>query len=222
TPMPRPKAAPPPFRSFLSRLAHFIGWSVMSNLAYNGYNHLPPLLLGLLAGPVPVAVYQAARNLVQPLSTLASAVDNFDKPRAARALANSGVPGMAGALGRTTLALILGSAPYLVLLLAMGGPVTRLVYGDRFPTATAAMPWFAAMQVTMIAAYPLETALFIVRRPDLLFWGRVVAAAAAIALCVTLIPGHGLDGAMAGLVGGMAVSAVAAAFNLLRDRSWIR
>jgi O-antigen/teichoic acid export membrane protein len=213
-PTPCSAAGAPPFGAFLSRLAHFIGWSVMSNLAYNGYAHLPPLILGALAGPVPVAVFQAMRNFAQPLATLTTAIDNFDKPRAARAMAKDGTLGLRRALLRTTAALATLSAPYLILLAVMGDRLIRTFYGSRYDGHSHVLWWFVGAHLAVVVAYPLETSLFLIRRPDLLFRSRLVAALAGIALSVTLVPTWGITGAMAALIGGLAVSGVAAAVQL--------
>jgi O-antigen/teichoic acid export membrane protein len=204
----------PPFLPFLARLRHFIGWSVMSNLAFNGYAHLPALLLGALAGPVPVAVYQAMRNFSQPLATLTTAIDNFDKPRAARAMALNGIAGLRRALGHTTAALAILAVPYLLVLVVWGDRLVELVYGQRYDGTLHVLWWFAALFVAGIATYPLETALFLLRRPDLLFRGRLVAAAAGTGLSLLLVPHWGVAGAMAAMIGGMMVSGIGAAILL--------
>ncbi len=137
-------ANPPEFLPFLRNLAHFIGWSVASNLAYNGYGHLPPLILGALAGPGPVALFQAMRNFTQPLSTAATAVDNFDKPRAARAYAADGMPGLRRALTHTTTAMAVLVVPYCIMLVLAGDWLVGLVYGHRYGDPTETLAWFAA------------------------------------------------------------------------------
>lgn len=218
--LPKP-AEPPAFRPFLARLAHFIGWSVMSNLAYNGYGHIPPLILGALAGPVPVAVFTAIRNFTQPLSTLSTAIDNFDKPRAARALATDGPAGLRHALGQTGGALVAFTLPYLLVLVTFGDPIVGLVYGDRYGDPTHTLLWFAVIHVAVAFVYPVETALFLLRRPDLLFQGRLVSASVGIGLCLLLIPRWGLAGAMAGITGGIVASGLAATLLLLRKKPWI-
>ncbi|MBX9633771.1 MAG: lipopolysaccharide biosynthesis protein [Magnetospirillum sp.] len=215
-------AKPPPFGPFLRKLAHFIGWSVASNLAYNGYGHLPPLILGALAGPEPVALFQAMRNFTQPLSTAATAVDNFDKPRAARALAAEGAPGLRRALTHTTTAMAVLTLPYLLLLIVAGDWLVALVYGPRYGDPTTTLAWFAAAHVAIVFVYPLETALFLLRRPDLLFRGRIGSAICGIALCLVLVPVWGLGGAMAGITGGIIMSGLAAAFLLSREKPWTK
>ncbi|MCR6631813.1 MAG: oligosaccharide flippase family protein [Magnetospirillum sp.] len=215
-----PPAQPPAFGTFLRNLAHFIGWSVASNLAYNGYGHLPPLILGALAGPGPVALFQAMRNFTQPLSTAATAVDNFDKPRAARALAAEGVAGLRRALSHTALAMAAMTLPYVVMLILAGDWLVNLVYGQRYGDPTATLAWFGAVHVTVLFVYPLETALFLLRRPDLLFRGRIASALVGIGLCLALVPVWGLGGAMAGIAAGIAVSGLAALFLLVREKPW--
>lgn len=215
-----PPAEPPQFGPFLKNLGHFIGWSVAANLAYNGYGHLPPLILGALAGPGPVALFQAMRNFTQPLSTAATAVDNFDKPRAARALAAHGFAGLRRALTHTTAAMACMTLPYVVMLIVAGDRLVELVYGPRYGDPTLALAWFAAVHVAVVFVYPLETALFLLRRPDLLFRGRVVSAVMGVALCVALVPHWQLGGAMAGITGGIVGSGLAALFLLLREKPW--
>jgi len=213
---------PPQFLPFLKNLAHFIGWSVASNLAYNAYGHLPPLILGALAGPGPVALFQAMRNFTQPLSTAATAVDNFDKPRAARAMAADGFKGLRRALGHTTTAMAVLTLPYCVLLIVLGDWLVAQVYGARYGDPTTTLAWFAACHVVIVAVYPLETAMFLLRRPDLLFWGRIGSAITGVTLCFLLVPRWGLGGAMAGITGGIAMSGVAAAFLLAREKPWLK
>lgn len=220
TPKMAPPAKPPAFRPFLRNLAHFISWSVMSNLAYNGYGHIPPLILGAMAGPVPVAVFTAIRNFTQPLSTLITAIDNFDKPRAARALASEGPPGLKRELTNTALALAGFTLPYLAMLVIFGDTIVPWVYGKSYGDPTWALAWFAAAHIAIVIAYPLETSLFLLRRPDLLFFGRIVAATIGIALCVLLVPQWGIYGALAGITGGILASSLAAAWLLARLQPW--
>ncbi|MGE5517542.1 MAG: oligosaccharide flippase family protein [Bacteroidota bacterium] len=217
--LPKP-AEPPKFIPFLRNLAHFIGWSVASNLAYNGYSHLPPLILGALAGPGPVALFQAMRNFTQPLSTAATAIDNFDKPRAARALAAEGIGGLRRALTHTTTAMALMTLPYVVLLVLFGAQLVDLVYGPRYGDPTVTLAWFGAVHVAVIFVYPLETSLFLLRRPDLLFRGRVFSALIGVGLCGALVPRWGLGGAMAGITAGLIFSGLAALTLLLREKPW--
>lgn len=219
-PLKKPKIVPP-FGPFLARLAHFIGWSVMANLAYNLYGHIPPLILGALAGPVPVALFTAMRNFTQPLSTLATAIDNFDKPRAARALATDGPRGLRLALTHTAAAMGAFTLPYLVMLVTFGDWLVGQVYGNRYGDPTATLAWFAIVHIAVVFVYPVETALFILRRPDLLFRGRLVSAALGIGLCVFLVPHWGLAGAMAGIFAGISASGLAAFLLLQRDKPWI-
>lgn len=218
--LPQPEN-PPKFRQFLTDLRHFIGWSVASNLAYNGYAHIPPLILGAMTGPGPVALFQAMRNFTQPLSVAATAVDNFDKPRAARAYAADGVKGLKRALGHTTMAMTIMTLPYLVLLLTASDWLVSLVYEDRYTQTLPVLAWFALVHVAILFVYPLETGLFLLRRPDLLFIGRILSAVTGVGLCFALIPHWGLNGAMAGILGGTIVSGLAAYVLMKREKPWL-
>lgn len=217
--LPKPDT-PPKFVPFLKNLGHFIGWSVASNLAYNGYGHLPPLILGALAGPGPVALFQAMRNFTQPLSTAATAVDNFDKPRAARALAADGMDGLRRTLTHTTAAMATMTLPYVVFLVVAGQWLVPLVYGPRYGDPTLVLAWFGAVHVAVVFVYPLETSLFLLRRPDLLFRGRIFSAVIGVTLCLTLVPSWGLSGAMAGITAGIVFSGLAALAQLVWEKPW--
>ncbi len=202
------------FGQFLSGLAHFAGWSTASNLAYNAYYHLPPLILGVLAGPGPVGAYQALRNFTQPLFTLGTAVDNFDKPRAARAMAEEGLPGMRRQLGRTTTALFAMALPYCLLLAVFAPEALSLVYGDRYAGQVDVLWAWVLFGVVVMAVYPFETGLFLVRRADVLFRGRLVSALLGVGLAAAAIPHLGVLGAMLGLLSGTALSGFFAAYYL--------
>lgn len=209
---PRPMAwlPGPSFADFLHEIAGFLGWSLLSNLAYNGYYYLPPLILGALAGPLPVAVYQAMRNFTQPLNILGTAVDNFDKPRAARAMARQGIDGMWRQLLRTTVALVALGGPYMVLLAFFGEPLIGLVYADKYGDQVQILHLWILWNICSIAVYPLETALFVTRRPDLLFRGRMVAAVIGVGVTLIAAAPLGVVGTLYGLIGGTTVSGLMA------------
>lgn len=217
---PRPMAElpGPGFRAFLDDVAHFLGWSLLSNLAYNGYYYLPPLILGGLAGPLPVAVFQAMRNFSQPLNMLGTAVDNFDKPRAARAMVRHGVDGMWRQLLRTTGAMAVLGTPYMLVLVFFGHELIDLVYAQKYGDHVVVLHLWVLWHVLSMTAYPLETGLFVTRRPNLLFRGRIVAAAIGIATTAALATSLGVVGAMLGLISGTAVSAIVAFHYLRRVR----
>ncbi|WP_142848518.1 lipopolysaccharide biosynthesis protein [Telmatospirillum sp. J64-1] len=212
------KGAPKPrsFRAFLAELGSYLSWSMLSNLAYNGYNHLPPLILGFLAGPVPVAAYQAMRNFTQPVMTLGTAIDNFDKPRAAREMARNGLPGMKRQLRATTAALFAMAGPYILLMLFFAPQAEALVYGERYADYAYLMYFWIAFAVMNLAVYPFETGLFLVKRPDLLFKGRIIGAVLCTIATLILVPKMGVAGAMTGLLLGWVVSGLFAVFLLAK------
>lgn len=192
--------------SFLRGLKRFLTWSLLANFAYNGFNQLPALILGAMAGPVPVGTFQALRNLTQPLNIIGTAVDNFDKPRAARALAEGGREAMTAQLRRTTKALVTSSVPYMVLIGIFAEPALRLIYADRYQGFEGVLYFWLGLNVLMLASYPFETGLMLLRRPELLCKGRFVAMAVAILVSVTAIPSLGVYGAMIALVSAFLVN----------------
>ncbi len=206
-------------KAFFVRLRGFLTWSLLSNLAYNGYFHLPALILGSMVGPVPVAAYQALRNFTQPLNIVGTAVDNFDKPRAARALAEAGVGGLRRQLLRTTLAMATVSLPYMAAVACLARPALALVYAHRYAGFEDILYLWIVTSGLTLAAYPVETGLMLLRRPDLLFRGRLLAAVAAAAICYAAVPAWGVAGAMIGLQSGVLGSLL---FGILYLRKAIR
>lgn len=190
------------FSQFIRSLRQFLTWSLMANIAYNGYYYFPGLILGSLAGPIPVAAFQALRNITQPLSIIGTSVDNFDKPRAARALARDGFPGMRRQLWRTMRSMMTVGAPYILLVALFAKKGMSLIYADRYAGYEAVLYLWVLLWVVSVSTYPLETGLMLCRRPDLLFRSRLIAAGACLLLCAVAIPRWGVTGAMGALLMG--------------------
>jgi O-antigen/teichoic acid export membrane protein len=76
--------------ALLRRYRTDMGWSLAAAVPYVGFNTALPVLLGLLSGPAVAGVFTATRLLLAPITTLISAVDSVDKPRAARCLRDDG------------------------------------------------------------------------------------------------------------------------------------
>lgn len=209
-----------PLLQFLKELRPFLGWSLLTNVAYNGYGHVPGLLIAPLAGPVAMAVFQAMRVLNQPIMTLATAIDNFDKPRAARALATDGPAGMRRQIFRTTLATVLMAAPYMIFLLSAGDWLIHSLYGGKYAGQESILAWWVAISMASLAAYPFETALYVLKRPDLLTRSRLAAALIAMITAFVAIPRFGVEGAMMAMFGGTAVAGLIGALTLNRMTKW--
>jgi O-antigen/teichoic acid export membrane protein len=195
-------------REFMGQRGAFLGWSFLSNLAFNGYAHTPPLILGLIVGPEPVAIFQALRNFSQPLGTLQTAIENFDKPRAALALDREGVRGMRRQLNRTGATRWILGGPYMLLMVLFHEPLVEFVYSGRYVEHSWILILWVVLSAGTNVIYPFETALLLFRRADLLFRSRLLAAGFGMASTALLAYQYGVAGAMAGLIIGSAIALI--------------
>jgi O-antigen/teichoic acid export membrane protein len=193
---------------------HFGRWSVAASLGSAGYSFGIHAILAALAGPVAVGVYAAARNLVQPVSTLMQAMDNVDKARAGRAFAQQGVPGLWTVVRHSWSWLLALAAPYCVLVALSADWILPLVYGDKYADIANPVRWWCLVMATTVAVQPLETALYAARRPDLLFYGRLPGALLAMLLAAPMVLQWGVSGALLAVALGWLLAGAAAAWQL--------
>ena len=205
-----------PFGEFVAGLRAFGFWALLGNLAYNGYNHAHQILLGALAGPAAVAAFQATRNLVQPIFTLLTTVDNLDKPRLSGALHDGGESGLVRQLKSTSRFLVPVALVYLALMSGFATDILGLLYGDKYVDAGGLAYWWAVVAALMVATYPFETGLFVMKLPERLILGRCLAAAVSIGLALLLVPRLGAHGAMIAAAAGWAIALGASVLRLPR------
>jgi O-antigen/teichoic acid export membrane protein len=163
-----------------------IGWNLLSFLPYTVYNNGMILIVGALADVRAVALFAASRLFTAPIQTLIQAIDSVDKPRARRMYATEGLAGLSRSLNRTRRTLLALGAPYLVVILLGAGVLAPWLFGDRYPGMVNAVRMWAAVSLLMLLGQPLETGLLVLRKSNLFFWTRSLAAIAAIAALLSL------------------------------------
>lgn len=206
-----------------TEVARFGRWSTMSHVAFSGYNTAIQVMLSLIAGPAAMGGFAAVRNLTQPINTLIGAVDNLDKPRAARAFASGGFPGLFSSLWRTVSTLGLAGGGYLLLCAAGGGYLVRLAYHGRYGYAWNEIWMWCLIALAMMAAQPLESGLYVAQRTEALFMNRVISALIGLGAAAFAIPAYGVMGALLGLALGWLSTALLAVLQLrLFSRSSIQ
>lgn len=204
---------------FLSKLKSFWKWATLSHLAYSGYNYMNMFILSAFSGPAQVAVYSATRNLAQPLVILQTAIDNTDKPRASRAFLNGGFSSMAKSLWNTTKLLIMLGLIYSVLMALAAPIVLHLFYAGKYDSYTSEVILWLGGSLLLLVGQPLESGLYILKRPDLLFQGRLWATIVSITAAFLLIPSFGVRGALTAFMIGWFTSLSIAFLQLYRLRS---
>lgn len=197
-------------------LRDFSRWSLYSHFAFSAYVIAIPVVLGFLSTPAAVAVLTAVRNLVQPLNTLLSAVDNVDKPRASAAWADGGIPDLLNSLSQTRKVLGYIGGAYLVLILIFGEPILSFLYAGKYDGNYQMLIVWALVYVFMIISQPTETGLYVLRKPAHLFKARTIAAGVGMLVALVSIPRLGALGAGCGLLAGWACNALITRYLLLK------
>jgi O-antigen/teichoic acid export membrane protein len=192
----------------------YAGWSAGSHLAYSGYNFAVQAVLAALAGPAAVGAFHACRTFVQPLATLASAMDSVDRPRAATALATAGPAAMRRVLLRSlTITATLG-LPYLALV-AWGAPTwLAWAYGERYPHEAVVVSMWCLVALCGVVCQPVESGLYVAHRTRRMFGARGVAAGVALAAAWPLVSRFGAAGTLAAMAAGYLVAALAGSLAL--------
>ena len=195
-------------------LWRFGRWAAASSLAYTGYNFAIQGLLAAISGPIAAGTFAATRNLTQPVNTLIQAIDTVDKPRAGRAFAADGMPGLSAVIHRSWGWMLLIAVPYLILIFAFSDSALSVLYGTKYQDGGSAVQLWCLVVLAMIFAQPLETGLYVVRRPDWLFYGRMASALSVLAAAPWLIERWSFNGALSALFSGWTLAGVCAIVQL--------
>lgn len=194
------------FFDFWQDLWRFSRWQVMSHVAYAGYNNLIPIIVSYFVGPSGVAVMNATRNIGQPVQTFVMAIDNVDKPRASSALAGGGVAAMRTSLRNTSRTLIVPGGLYLLAVGVFAQPALNFLFGGKYDHAVIELQLWLPVFFLILIAQPIESGLYVLKRSDVLFSGRIWAAVAGLTASLLLIPTFGVAGALTALTLGWLVS----------------
>jgi O-antigen/teichoic acid export membrane protein len=158
--------------------------------------------------------FAAVRNLTQPVNTLIGAIDNVDKPRAARAFSAGGFPDLFSSLWQTMGTLSLLGGGYLLLCAAGGGHVVNALYHERYGHAWGEVWMWCLIALAMMVAQPLESGLYVAQRTGALFMNRLISAMIGLGVAVATIPDWGVSGALLGVASGWLATAVLAVGQL--------
>jgi O-antigen/teichoic acid export membrane protein len=202
----------------LSLVEHkrFSFWATLSHLGFSGYNFGVQSLLGALAGPAALGVFHACRTLLQPVSILIGAMDSIDKPRAARAYAETGRAGLFKKLKNAFIALACLAGSYIVFVLITNTWLLNLAYGQRYHGQESVVALWCLVSAFTAIAQPVESGLYVIHRTRELFYSRLMASALSLACGFLLIGKLGAIGALTAMAVGYAVSAILGLWILKR------
>ena|SRR3990167_767 len=179
--------------ALVTRYRTDMGWSLAAALPYAGFNTSMPMILGFVSSPVAAGVFTATRLLLAPVTTLIAAIDNVDKPRAARALRDEGSSGLVRSLRGTLRSLLIMGGAYLLLAGVFSDQLLRFLLGARYSVDVGFAWIWLVVGLLMMFGQPMETGLLILRRTRWYFWSRflaLLAAAAVLVLGLQVLAGH--------------------------------
>jgi len=191
-------------------------WATLCHLGHAGYNFGVQAMLAAWSGPAAVGAFHACRTLVQPVATLAGALDGIDKPQAAAALAAQGPAAMRRVLRRSSGLAMLLAVPYLLGVALAAAPLLQWLYAERYAGQGPAVWLWCLVAMCSLLAQPVESGLYVARRTRTLFQVRTVAALASLTTAAALVPAHGTPGALASMALGFALAATLGALSLRR------
>jgi O-antigen/teichoic acid export membrane protein len=197
----------------------FSGWQMLTHIPYAIYSSASVILpIGLIVGPEAAGVFNAARTLTNPATSLVSAVDSTDKPRAARAMIADGVTGVARSVARTRLLLIVLTGSYLALIALFAGPIVAFAFHGRYAGIEPEVRLLAFVFFLMCLNQPSETFLIVLRASRTLLAIRIFAAAATLLALVV-----GARAGIMGMVAGMTAAQLCTiAIMLVAERRFLR
>jgi O-antigen/teichoic acid export membrane protein len=213
----RTRAADAPgARMLLRRYRSDMGWSLAAAVPYAGFNTALPVLLGLLSGPAAAGVFTATRLLLAPITTLISAVDSVDKPRAARRLRDDGTAGLKASLLRTVRSLLLLGGGYLLAAGVWAQDILRLLLGADYPLDAGRAWLWLVVGLLMMLGQPLETGMLVMRLMRLYFWTRFAALVVGMLTLVATLHRLGYESGILAMGTAWLVSGTLAALLLAR------
>lgn len=197
-----------------SRYRTDMGWSLAAAVPYAGYSTGMPLIVGLLLGPAAAGVFTATRLLLAPVTTLISAVDSVDKPKAARSLRDGGTAGLARSLRGTARSLLLLGGGYVLAVALFYQPLLVLMLGPKMAAAAQGAWVWLLVGLLMMLGQPMETGLLVLRRTRWNFLSRLAALCASLAVLWLALHGLGQTAGVVAVATGWLVSTLSAAWLL--------
>jgi O-antigen/teichoic acid export membrane protein len=192
-------------------------WNVLSHLSYSGYNFAIQAIQAATIARPELSAFYATRNIFQPIQVLVMAVDNTDKPRAARAFAASGKSGLYRSLITTSLSLLALGAPYLLCVAFFHDSILHYLYNGKFDhSAGGGLLWIFPFALMMVAQ-PIETGIYVIKKTKVLFITRIIAAIIGILASIVLTQRFGYQGAIISIGAGWLIAACGGFIGLIKS-----
>ena len=191
-------------------VAAFLGSAITNLPRYFVEHHFGTDSLGLFA---------SMTYLVAFLSLAANAIAQTVAPRLGRALQAKDPSEFYRMLGRLRLVAVGVTGLGLLISVAAGRPLIRMVYGEAFVEASPILPWVIVAGGLGFATTSAGYGLIAARRVYAILWSLVAATLVCFIACWLLIEQIGLYGAVGGWIAGLATQLACFEFLLARQRA---
>lgn len=155
-------------------------YEVCGGFLYGFYNNFLIIFAGALLGPVAAGVYAVARNLLQPVQVLISAIDSFDKKDLAKRYYSKGLKALRVSIFKATLICILLSLTYYLLLIYNYSMINSIIFQGKFDNLEHLITLCLLAYIAMIFGHFLENGLYICSLGKNMFINRFFASVLAL------------------------------------------
>lgn len=169
----------------------------LTSAAQVGMQRLDIILVAVLAGVGPAAIYTATTRFIVLGQMARNAVSQAVQPPLAEALAKEDEVGASHLYQVSTAWLIMTSWPIYLLLAVAGSPLLEL-FGHHYHDGADVLLVLSIGMLVSIACGDVDIVLIMAGRPTWSMWNVLLAFGSNVALDLWLIPGHGVMGAAIG------------------------
>ncbi|WP_423186121.1 lipopolysaccharide biosynthesis protein [Alishewanella sp. d11] len=161
--------------SFLKRFKER-KFEISSGFLYGFYNNFLIVLSGLFFGPASAAFYSVARNLLQPVQVLISAIDSFDKKDLSLGYHKYGVKFLFSSILRMSLICLFASFLYFIVIFYNYSFLNEFLFDGKYVDIERLLLLSFFSYVFMIFGHFLENGLYICKLGESLFFNRLAAS----------------------------------------------
>lgn len=175
-------------------------WLFASALLGIGISDLQVLLLSKMVDLQSAGALRALMNFILPVGQLFTVLSVYSLPKLVRSMKERGV---ALGLRRSSLyasCVITIAVTYSVLLVALSGPLERLLYGGRMTAYLYGVPWLALASLLSGIAIAFTTPLRAAQNSQHALFAGIAATIVGLGSSLFLLPHYGLQGAFVSLV----------------------
>lgn len=191
---PRPRAAVPPVREMFAQHWGIARWLVLTVLAVWGAGQVYPFLIASL-GPVAVAIFSAARNILNVVGILVQSYSNYLPTRAARLLQERGKRALRGHMVATIAQTGVAALGLFFAMQWLAQPLLHFLYGGNYDHAEQILKILAVGAACTVMGAALGAYSLAMEDSRSNFLANLGASAITFSLGFWLIREHGLVGA---------------------------